>query len=290
MNETRAVLRTRLEFPPAMYVCPDCRTPLGDLCCPTCDLTYALRDGIPILLPSDPRLEPAVKIAVAYDSIYREHTNVWLNQGRTPQFLDYFASLLGRFPATRILEVGCGEGFLLGRLAQGEKFATDLSTEALKRARMNASAHLSVALAERLPFPSSHFDLVASVAVMEHFLDIDEALGEIRRVLRPGGHYVGLTHVELTLGDRVQQKISEYFFPRLRPLQFARWLRRRLRPPVRPELVQQPIQNRYTIREAKARLQRQGLQVVEVLHARRHPRAPLGPEAVIYVARRRDGQ
>jgi SAM-dependent methyltransferase len=38
-----------------------------------------------------------------------------------------------------------------------------------------------------LPFPDSSFDLVTSVAAFEHFLDVPAVLGEIRRVLRPGG-------------------------------------------------------------------------------------------------------
>ena len=273
----------------AMYVCPDCRTLLVDFACPTCRSTYDVRDGIPILLPSDPRFKAATDIAATYDSIYRGHSDVWQNQGRTPQFLEYFASVLGQLPCTRFLEVGCGEGLLLGRLVKGEKFAIDLSIEALKRARMTASASLSVALAERLPFRSAQFDLIASVGVMEHFLDVDEATSEICRVLRPGGYYVALTHVTQTFWDRVSQKVSDYVFPRPRPLQLAQWLRTRLRPGAKPELVKQPIQNRSTIRGAKACLQRHGFSVAEVLHARRYPRPPLDPWVAVYVAQRRAG-
>jgi SAM-dependent methyltransferase len=272
----------------AMYVCPDCRAPLSDFFCANCRVTYDRRDDIPILLPSDPRFKSVVELAATYDSIYREHSDVWENQGRTPQFHDYFASLLGQFPCTRFLEIGCGEGFLLGRLANGERFATDLSIEVLSRARKRTSAHLSVAVAERLPFPSDHFDLVTSVGVMEHFIDIDEAISEIRRVLRPGGYYVSYTHVDLTFGERLRQKMSDYVFPHPRPLQLARWIGTRLRPAAKPELVNQPIQNRYTTRDAKTRLQRNRLRVVDVFHSRRRPHTPLVPGAVVYVAERHD--
>ncbi|PYM04295.1 MAG: hypothetical protein DMD82_14835 [Candidatus Rokuibacteriota bacterium] len=273
-----------------MYVCPDCRTLLVDFACPTCRSTYDVRDGIPILLPSDPRFKAATDIAATYDSIYRGHSDVWQNQGRTPQFLEYFASVLGQLPCTRFLEVGCGEGLLLGRLVKGEKFAIDLSIEALKQARMTASASLSVALAERLPFRSAQFDLIASVGVMEHFLDIDEATSEICRVLRPGGHYVALTHINLTLWERLRQKVSDYVLPWPQPGRFVRWLRARLAHRASAELVKQPIQNRYTIREAKAGLERHSLSVVDVLHTRRSPRPPLDPWVVVYVARRGAGR
>lgn len=272
-----------------MYVCPDCKTPLENWRCPVCDCTYEVRDGIPILLPHDPTLKASVEIAAAYDSIYERQTSVWENQGRTTHFFEYFASLLERFPQSRFLELGCGEGFLLRRLHHGEKFATDLSIEALRRARLTSSAQLSVALVERLPFPSGYFDLVTSVGVMEHFLDIDVAMAEICRVLRPSGYYVALTHVDLTVSERLRQKVSEYIFPQPRPLLLLRWLGSRLKPTAKLELVKQPIQHRYTVRKARAHLERHPLRVVEVLHKRRYPRAPLTPEATIYIAQRRDG-
>ena len=170
-----------------MYVCPDCKRPLERLYCKKCAREYSCVDGIPGLFSHDPKFQSALEIATAYDSIYRGHTNVWENQGKTPAFIDYFSSLLSRFRCNRILEVGCGEGFLLAALNLGEKFAVDLSIQAVKMARTRAEAHFSLAVAERLPFPDDYFDLITSVGVMEHFLDIREATEEIRRVLRPGG-------------------------------------------------------------------------------------------------------
>lgn len=273
------------------YVCPDCRTGLEGLYCRRCDWEFPCADGIPRLLPREEKFAPAVSIARAYDTIYTEAQNVWENQGRTPEFLGYFSGLLSGLPGGRYLEIGCGEGFLLSSLRNGEKFGVDLSLEAMRRARARAPASYSVALAERLPFPASHFDLIASVGVMEHFLDIPEALGEIRRVLKPGGHYVSLTHVDVTVGERIGMKISEFVYPRPRPVGLARWLARKLKTAVQPAgpgFVQQPIQNRYTTRGAQAWLAGNGFHVVEVVHNRRDRALPLaGPWVVIYIARKR---
>lgn len=278
-----------------MYVCPDCKSPLRLLHCQVCGAHYRHVHGIPVLLSRHPAFERALRIASEYDSIYSTATNVWENQGRTPQFSKYFSSLVNQFRPGRLLEIGCGEGFLLASLTAGEKFAVDLSTEALSRARTKTVAQFSVALAERLPFPSGYFDVVASVGVMEHFLDIDAAMREIRRVLSPGGYHVALTHVELTLAERLALGISKYVLPRPKPVQFGRWLRKRLRlspesTPVR-RFPKQPIQNRNTTRRAKARFQGNGFDVIDVIHTRRHPELPLiGPWVVIYVARRSDGR
>ena len=161
-------------------------------------------------------------------------------------------------------------------------------SEPKKRACPVRQARFSVALGERLPFPDESFDLVVSLGVMEHFFDIGEALRETRRVLRPGGHCVVLTHVELTLWERLEDKISAYLFPELRLRALARWLQTRLIERPRPAvLVRQPIQNRYTTRAAKAMLEANGLEVIDVLHTRRRKGLPLaGPWVVIYIARK----
>jgi SAM-dependent methyltransferase len=274
-------MQTVLSATPVPYVCPDCKTPLQHLDCPPCAVRYAHVDGIPILLSTDPRFTRVRDIATTYDEIYRDVPNVWEREGRTAAFIAYVAALLGRFPGRRVLEIGCGEGRLLAAAPFPEKFAVELSTHAIRVARTRSDAVFSVAVAERLPFPADFFDVVASVGVMEHFLDIAAATREIRRVLKPGGVYVVLTHVSLTRWERASLKISQYIFPRPRPLQLARWLRTlatRLTTVPEPHPVPQPIQNRYTKSGAIAWLTESGLVVREVITTRSHPGAVLmGP-------------
>jgi SAM-dependent methyltransferase len=265
------------------YACPDCKVPLDAFYCPGCRIEFPCVDGIPRFFSLDPKFRRTAPIAAAYDAIYSARTGVWESQGRTPEFIRYFSGLLGRYAAGRVLEVGCGEGYLLASINRGEKFAVDLSLEALRRARARGGAHVSLALGERLPFPDGHFDLVTSVGVMEHFLDIGDALGEVRRILKPGGHYVTLTHVELSMSERIGAKIGEYFFPRPRLLAFARWVAGRFgRLP-----LPQPIENRYSTEAVRDWLGRAGFEVLDVLHRRKQPALPLiGPYVVIYIARK----
>ncbi len=274
-----------------MYVCPDCKTPLQQLYCKECRYQYTSADNIPVLLSKDPRFRTAGNIAATYDSIYDSQSNVWKNQGRTPEFLRYFSGLLGQFPAARLLEIGCGEGFLLAAVRNGEKFAVDLSVQALKAAQARTQAQFSVALAERLPFPTEYFDLVASVGVMEHFLNDQEATREIHRTLKPGGHYVALLHVNMTLWERLGLKIHQYVLPNPKPVEFARWLRRKLKEALRgeaePQYVKQPIQNKYTTRSARTCVERSGLKVIDVIHRRKYRALPVaGLHVVIFVAQK----
>ena len=117
------------------------------------------------------------------------------------------------------------------------------------------SANLCIALGERLPFCDQYFDLIASVGVMEHFLDDRAASREICRVLKDGGHYVVLIHVHLTASRKsVRQKISEYVYPRPHPILLGKWLLGKLYRPIR-----QPVQNNYAMADARACLEQSGL-------------------------------
>lgn len=264
------------------YVCPDCKAPLVNFRCSPCAHQFELSRGFPVLLSNDAQFESSRELVETYDAIYAEHSNVWENQGRTPEFIRYFARLLGRFPAKRLLEIGCGEGLLLAAATADEKHGTELSVQALEKTLRKTRAWLAIALGERLPFPDKHFDLIASVGVMEHFIDDHAACSEICRVLEDDGHYVVLIHEHLSTWQSLQQKASEYLFPRPRPVRLAKWLVGKIHKP-----IHQPVQNKFTVAGAKACLERSGFTVTEVIHKKNTPNAPLiGPHVVIYICRK----
>jgi SAM-dependent methyltransferase len=265
------------------YVCPDCKAPLDKWKCASCGEQFSSQDGIPILLSRDPRLGSGAQIGMVYDDIYATRAGVWVDQGRTPEFITYFFSLLAKLSSGRILEVGCGEGFLISAIRADEKFAIDLSLEALRKASGRAQAEYCVALAERLPYSADFFDLLLSVGVMEHFIDDRMATREIHRVLRPGGHYVVLIHVATSASEGISQKFREYVYPRPRLFALAKWLYRKVINPIR-----QPIQRPYTRQSAQACLEECGFAVEEIISNRSHPDLPLvGPHVLIYVTRKR---
>lgn len=102
---------------------------------------------------------------------------------------DLEIEFLRRFSVDRdVLEVGCGTGLLLQRIAGFARSAKgiDLSEGMLEKARARG---LEVALgsATDLPFPDASFDVACSFKVLAHVKDIDRALHEMTRVVRPGG-------------------------------------------------------------------------------------------------------
>jgi SAM-dependent methyltransferase len=116
-------------------------------------------------------------------------------------------------PLGRSLEIGAGTGyFSLNMLQAGvvaEAVCTDISPGMLDALRANAERlELDVATtacnAEALPFPDASFDLVFGHAVLHHLPNLDQAFGEFRRVLRPGGRLF-FAGEPSRLGDRLAQ-------------------------------------------------------------------------------------
>jgi ubiquinone/menaquinone biosynthesis C-methylase UbiE len=105
---------------------------------------------------------------------------------------DQAAEIVRRVAVERdALEVGCGTGLVLQRVAQFARSATgvDLSPGMLARARARG-LQVREASATDLPFSDASFDVVYSFKVLAHIPDIERCLAEMVRVTRPGGHVV----------------------------------------------------------------------------------------------------
>jgi ubiquinone/menaquinone biosynthesis C-methylase UbiE len=99
-------------------------------------------------------------------------------------------------PGDRVLDVGCGTGELLARIAaksSGTRLAgLDPVPEMLARAKekLSSEADLRVGYADSLPWPDGSFDIVLSCNVFHYIQHPLVAIREMERVLRPGGQMV----------------------------------------------------------------------------------------------------
>lgn len=115
-----------------------------------------------------------------------------------PTRASYFESALAtRRPlaGTRILDVGCGGGILAEELARRGADVTgiDFSVSSLAAANRHASrtgatgVRYAACDALALPFEAGSFDAIVSSDFLEHVPDLGRCVGEMSRVLKPGG-------------------------------------------------------------------------------------------------------
>lgn len=124
----------------------------------------------------------------------------------------------------RVLEVGAGTGAMLEHYPWQDidaLEATEPDPFMLRRARerldrmseaVRSKVHLAETPAEALPFPDAHFDAAVSALVLCTVADPDQALAEIRRVLKPGGELRLLEHVAADgFRARVQRTVQPVY-------------------------------------------------------------------------------
>src|SRR5689334_3937856 len=102
---------------------------------------------------------------------------------------DLEVELVARYGTGKdVLEVGCGTGLILERVAGFARTARgiDLSAGMLARARARGLA-VAQASATALPIATASVDVAYSFKVLAHVHDIAAALREMARVVRPGG-------------------------------------------------------------------------------------------------------
>lgn len=96
----------------------------------------------------------------------------------------------------RVLDVGCGPAVMEADLLERgfEVAGVDVSAEMIRHGKariaqhpLQARCHLRTGDVESLPYPHGFFDAVIAMGVLEYLPDYGPAIGEIRRVLRPGG-------------------------------------------------------------------------------------------------------
>ena len=115
---------------------------------------------------------------------YNYHPRFW--QETVKRFRDYY-----QLPEdAKILDVGCGKGFMLydfkQLMAHSRVVGLDISDYAILNAKPEVKSYLEVGNAKKLPYADNSFDLVISINTIHNLplTECQQALGEIQRVTR----------------------------------------------------------------------------------------------------------
>jgi ubiquinone/menaquinone biosynthesis C-methylase UbiE len=146
--------------------------------------------------------DPAGAIAVGQDSLDAPESFARIERHRyieQPWMHDTFG--YDGFKGQRLLEIGVGLGtdHLQFARAGARMTGIDLTPRCIELTRQRfeherLTSDLRVMDAEHLEFPDDSFDVVYSFGVLHHVPSTERAFTEVRRVLRPGGRFIGAVY------------------------------------------------------------------------------------------------
>lgn len=132
------------------------------------------------------------------DVIAKRIASYWQQEDQYREKIRFIQHTLGGLDAKpqTVLDLGSSAGGLSVALALAgmnvegvEPSAAGVAAAELRAKRRGVTtASFQVGVGEALPFPDARFDLVVSVAVLEHVQDTQQVVRETFRVLKPGGY------------------------------------------------------------------------------------------------------
>jgi ubiquinone/menaquinone biosynthesis C-methylase UbiE len=115
------------------------------------------------------------------------------------RFYTTFFSLDRNFYAGKcIIDIGCGPRGSL-EWADMAKKRVGLDSLAKKYMKLGADKHKMTyvnAGAESIPFPAAYFDAAFAFNSLDHVRDLDRAINEIKRIVKPGGLFLLITEID----------------------------------------------------------------------------------------------
>jgi len=176
-----------------------------------------------------------VSLATGYLNQFRQPSgwfgrfNLWLMNRRHSKLTDWGLSHVTVNRDATILDVGCGGGRTVAKLAavatEGRVYGVDFSeasvrmTRALNRRLVDQGrVDIRQSGVSRLPFPDRRFDLATAVETHFYWPDLSNDVREVLRVLKPGGTLVIIA--EAYKGGKHARTIDR-FAEAMRPLGYS---------------------------------------------------------------------
>lgn len=135
------------------------------------------------------------------DKVHPEYLDEAVQARKIQEEEAELARFLPFFPPGRLLEVGCGMGFVLATraLSKWQRSGIDLSADAVRFARDKFGLDAICCDLSQAPWEDGSFDVVYSQHTIEHVLDLSAFAAAVHRLLKPGGTVVIGTENRLAL-------------------------------------------------------------------------------------------
>jgi len=125
-----------------------------------------------------------------YATMFRVEETHWWYQALHRLIFQTLEAELPDWGTKEIVDVGCGTGAILKQLGNpGKNVGIDLAPEAVSFCRQRGLNNVQQGDIHALPFPDASFDAIICSSVLYHqwVRDVEGAVREMHRVLRPGG-------------------------------------------------------------------------------------------------------
>lgn len=132
-----------------------------------------------------PEIESTQDSKSAYETIYTES-----DISQRDSFYLWLASLFKLRPNEVYLDISCGRAHLIDAVQKHgvHAYGLDLSHTALVSGqKLYGADKLVTGNSQILPLASEAFDVVSNIGSLEHFVDMETAVSEMTRILKPGG-------------------------------------------------------------------------------------------------------
>jgi ubiquinone/menaquinone biosynthesis C-methylase UbiE len=128
---------------------------------------------------------------------HREEQGQLSNQHYERFYTTFFGLERSFYADKRIIDIGCGPRGSL-EWADMAKERVGLDTLAKEYMKLGADKHRMTYVdsgAESIPFPSAYFDAAFAFNSLDHVSDLDRVIGEIKRIVKPGGLFLLITEI-----------------------------------------------------------------------------------------------
>jgi len=133
------------------------------------------------------------------------------NDGRTQELLSFFGDLSGK----KVIDVGCGKGrflrILISKFPNANLYGWDISDSMLRFCPKEVITDCGGIL--DIKYPDNSFDSVYCIEVLEHAINIENAIREMIRILKPGGKIIIMDKNVSESGKLTVEPWEQWFTP-----------------------------------------------------------------------------